>query len=253
MIWHILLERKGWNTVLHPLKITGTLADETRYNIYEFMLQNKRSFTVQEIADQFHIHPNVARLHLTKLSEINVVSAEFVKTGKGGRPGRVYRATAQGVALTFPKREESMLLHILLELTESLGLQALEKGKQIAYNHGYKEMEEKIKETKMTNSFEEKASILTEQAALIGYVPSIEMLEEKTIIHFMIYNCPFRAQLSDHQKAVCALHEAYLQGQTDALFTEEHELIQTGSMLHECENCQYEIQVASFSRRLSTL
>ena len=98
---------------MHPLKITGTLADETRFRIYEFMLQNKRAFTVQEIADQFDIHPNVARLHLAKLSEINVLSSDFAKTGKGGRPGRVYRATKEGISLTFPRREEPMLLQIL--------------------------------------------------------------------------------------------------------------------------------------------
>ena len=79
--------------MLHPLKITSTLADETRFQIYDFMLQQKRAFTVQEIADQFQIHPNVARLHLTKLAEIKVITADFVKKGKGGRPGRVYQAT----------------------------------------------------------------------------------------------------------------------------------------------------------------
>jgi predicted ArsR family transcriptional regulator len=231
--------------LLHPLKITGTLADETRYHIYEFMLQNKRSFTVQEIADQFRIHPNVARLHLTKLSEINVVSADFLKTGKGGRPGRVYRATAEGVSLTFPKREESILLHILLELTSSLGIEALEKGKEIAYNLGHKEMEEKIAHTKMLGSFEEKVDILTEQAALIGYVPSFEKYEGKTIIHFIIYNCPFHNQLADYQKAVCALHESYLRGQIEAIFTEELDFIQTGSMMNQCENCRYEIHLTS--------
>lgn len=61
----------------------------------------KKTVTVQHIADQFGIHPNVARLHLTKLSEINIISADYVKTGKGGRPGRVYKASEKGVSLTF--------------------------------------------------------------------------------------------------------------------------------------------------------
>lgn len=229
--------------MLHPLKITGTLADETRYHIYEFMLQHKRLFTVQEIADQFDIHPNVARLHLTKLSEINVISAEFIKTGKGGRPGRVYRATKEGVALSFPKREESTLLYILLELTDTFGIEAINKGKDIAYNQGYKVMEEIIAHRRKMNSFEDKVAILTEHAALIGYVPSVEKLEKNTIIHFTIYNCPFHIHLSNHSEVVCALHESYLRGQTDALFAEDHEFIQTGKMLYECENCHYEIRV----------
>lgn len=63
--------------MLHPLKITSTLADETRFQIYEYMLQQKKAFTVQDIADKFNIHPNVARLHLTKLSEIHLITADF--------------------------------------------------------------------------------------------------------------------------------------------------------------------------------
>ena len=102
--------------MLHPLKITSTLADETRFQIYNFMLQHKRMFTVQEVADKFRIHPNVARLHLTKLTEIKVITADFVKTGKGGRPGRVYQATEEGISLTFPRREDPILLTILLLL-----------------------------------------------------------------------------------------------------------------------------------------
>ena len=130
--------------MLHPLKITSTLADETRFQIYNFMLQHKRMFTVQEVADKFRIHPNVARLHLTKLTEIKIITADFVKTGKGGRPGRVYQATEEGISLTFPKREDPILLTILLQLVSSLGNEAIEKGKEIAYNQGLSEMKQLI-------------------------------------------------------------------------------------------------------------
>jgi len=73
---------------MNNLKVMSTLADETRYQIYQFVLQNKKQYSVQEIAEQFNIHPNVARLHLTKLCEIGIVQAEYAKSGKGGRPGR---------------------------------------------------------------------------------------------------------------------------------------------------------------------
>ena len=227
---------------MHPLKITGILADETRFHIYEFMLKNKRAFTVQEIADHFRIHPNVARLHLTKLSEINVVSADFVKTGKGGRPGRVYQATSEGISLTFPRREESTLTQILLELINILGADALEKGKDIAYTHGQKKMKDILGQPKSLSSLEEKAVLLTEQAALIGYIPSIETREEKTVIRFLIYNCPFHHQLPHYKGEVCALHEAYLRGQTDLLFP-GNEFVEMENMVSGCENCQYEIRL----------
>ncbi len=82
--------RKRGDEVIHPLKITNTFADETRFKIYEHLLTCKHAFTVQMIADHFHIHPNVARLHLTKLVDIQVITAEFEKTGKDGHRGAKY-------------------------------------------------------------------------------------------------------------------------------------------------------------------
>ena len=228
--------------MLHPLKITSTLADETRFQIYNFMLQQKRVFTVQEVADQFQIHPNVARLHLTKLAEIKVITADFVKTGKGGRPGRVYQATDEGIALTFPKREEPVLLTILLQLLGSLGRDAIAKGKEIAYTQGLSEMKNILLQKNATLTFEEKAALLEDRAALMGYIPLIEEQDSKKIIQLKIHSCPFRNQLPISPETVCDLHEAYLRGQIDALFS-HNEFIQTENMLHTCQYCEYNIHV----------
>ena len=232
--------------MLHPLKITSTLADETRFQIYNFMLQHKRAFTVQEVADQFQIHPNVARLHLTKLAEIKVITADFVKTGKGGRPGRVYQATEEGISLTFPKREDPILLTILLQLVSSLGNEAIEKGKEIAYNQGLSEMKQLILNKNRTFTFEEKISLLEERAALIGYIPLIEDQDSTINIQLKIYNCPFRNQLPQDPETVCTIHEAYLRGQIDALFS-HNKFIQTENMLHTCEHCKYNIYIKQTS------
>ena len=228
--------------MLHPLKITSTLADETRFQIYNFMLQQKRAFTVQEVADQFQIHPNVARLHLTKLAEIKVITADFVKTGKGGRPGRVYQATEEGIALTFPKREESILLTILLQLVSSLDTSTVAKGTEIAYQQGLLEMQKILAQKNTTLTFEEKVALLEDRAALIGYIPLIKEQDSNKIIQLTIYSCPFRSQLPKSPEITSMLHEAYLRGQIDSLFL-NNEFIQIENMLHTCQYCNYEIQV----------
>lgn len=229
--------------LIHPLKITSTLADETRYQIYEFMLKEKKHFSVQDIADQFGIHPNVARLHLTKLSEIDIISADFVKTGKGGRPGRVYRANEEGIALSFPKREDALLLSWLLEMINACGEQALSHGKRIAYDKGLAMMQQSIQTHfgKRTLTFDDKINLLEMNAQLIGYVPEIHDDEEQKTIQFHIYNCPFHNYLTTHAEIVCTLHESFLKGQMDALFP-MNELKQTDSMLQKCANCQYVIE-----------
>lgn len=231
--------------MLHPLKVTSTLADETRYQIYEYMLQQKKPFTVQDIADQFNIHPNVARLHLTKLSEINIISADFVKSGKGGRPGRVYKASEQGVVLSFPKREDHKLLKWTLQLIEQLGPSAIETVKKISYDDGYEQMKNLLAREQKVNylmDFEEKLAILSSSASMIGYIPQIENTNNGKKILFTIYNCPFKNQISTNNEIVCSLHESYLRGQIDALF-QQNDFIQFESMIHDCDLCKYEINI----------
>ncbi|NLY78919.1 MAG: transcriptional regulator [Lysinibacillus sp.] len=228
--------------MLHPLKITSTLADETRFQIYEYMLQQKKSFTVQEIAQKFNIHPNVARLHLTKLTEINVITADFLKSGKGGRPGRIYKATEQGVELSFPKREDTNLIKWSIELIKELGPRALETTKKISYEDGFNEMKQRLSKLSPQINFDEKLDLLSEAALLVGYIPKIIDTEKGKKLTLTIYNCPYKNQLNEHSEIICELHKSYIKGHVDALF-EDNDFIQFESMVNDCDFCKYEIKV----------
>ncbi|XGA29544.1 helix-turn-helix domain-containing protein [Virgibacillus sp. CBA3643] len=57
----------------NTLKLTNVLSDPTRYNIYQFIVKHHKEVSVVEIAGEFDIHQNVARLHLSKLEDINLV------------------------------------------------------------------------------------------------------------------------------------------------------------------------------------
>jgi transcriptional regulator len=65
------------------LKITNVLADPTRFSIYNYIVNQNREVTVQEIADEFSIHPNVARLHLSKLEDVGMLKSENKKPDAG--------------------------------------------------------------------------------------------------------------------------------------------------------------------------
>ncbi|MEK5080932.1 helix-turn-helix domain-containing protein [Solibacillus sp. FSL W7-1436] len=230
--------------MIHPIKISSTFADETRFAIYEFMLQQKQFLSVQDIADQFKIHSNVARLHLTKLAEIGAISSEHLKTGKGGRPGRVYKAKQEGINLSIPRRDTSSLIKWSLELIRELGEAALSKAQEISYRDGRQSMLELMKSIRRKSplSFDEKLAMLTKSATLIGYIPEvIEHNQSKSII-FSLYNCPFQEQISNYGEIVCQLHESYLYGQVDALF-DRHEISKMESMVSDCDFCKYKISV----------
>ncbi|GEK33914.1 helix-turn-helix transcriptional regulator [Kurthia sibirica] len=230
--------------MIHPLKITSTLADDTRFSIYQYMLQEKETFTVQKIADQFGIHPNVARLHLTKLTEIDVISSEFEKTGKGGRPGRIYRASENGVSLSFPKRNYEELLGLVLEILVELGPDSIAMGKKVCYRRGQSDILSIVRDhgTSVNSlSYDDKIAIITEASTLIGYVPVVTDLENgQRSIHFAVYNCPYHNEIAEYANLVCSLHESYLKGQFDCLFNVD-DFMQIESMTDGCKYCSYNV------------
>jgi predicted ArsR family transcriptional regulator len=76
--------------------ITNAFGDPTRRGIYLFARETDGGVTAAQVADQFGVHPNVARHHLDKLAaggylEVAVGRAE----GAGaGRPSKHYRVPA---------------------------------------------------------------------------------------------------------------------------------------------------------------
>lgn len=228
----------------NSLKITSTLADDTRFSIYQHMLQEKDYFTVQQIAEKFSIHPNVARLHLTKLSEINVISSEYEKTGKGGRPGRIYKALENGVTLSFPKRNYDELLTWTLAILDELGPDSISVGKNVCYKKGQEEIRQLLQNRHMDLyglTFEEKVDIITDSSSMIGYIPIVNELENgHKSIQFAVYNCPYHNEIEAYSSIVCNLHESFLKGQFDLLF-EVDEFVQIESMVDGCKYCSYKI------------
>lgn len=208
------------------------------------MLQHKKYFTVQNIADHFKIHSNVARLHLTKLAEIEAISSEYLKTGKGGRPGRVYKVRQDGITITFPRRDSSLLLKWSLDLIADLGELAIEKAKDLCYEDGKAYIQDLLSERKhrLPLPFEEKVKLLTNSSKLIGYIPEVKEQDGIKTFVFSIYNCPFHDQMTRHGEIVCSLHEAYLRGQVEGLF-DMKAFSQFESMLHTCNYCNYQIDV----------
>lgn len=223
------------------LKITGVLSDPTRFNIYQYITKRHRDVTVQEIADHFEIHPNVARLHLSKLEDVNMLKSETKKTGKGGRPSRLYRLSDDVIQLNFPYRDYERLARIAIETLLSLG----EAGKEALYKTGKRFGEEMINKelarypagTELT--FEEKLELVQNAANTAGFYPEFDVSEDKSKIFFQIYNCPFKEIATEHTEAVCKTHFEFLKGIFETLFPSV-ELVEKENMFATgCDTCLY--------------
>lgn len=86
------------------LKVAGVLADSTRFSIYRYITKINRAVNVVEIADKFSIHPNVARLHLSKLEEVKLLNSASDKSGRGGRPAFSTRSQTRKLRYNFPQK-----------------------------------------------------------------------------------------------------------------------------------------------------
>ena len=226
------------------LKITNVLSDPTRYYIYQHIAKRHEEVTVQEIADIFEIHPNVARLHLTKLEDVNMLISETKKTGKGGRPSRLYRLSEAVIQLNFPYRDYQLLSKIAMETMFSLG----EAGRTALFNTGRlfgKELaEQHLKGIGGQNSlsFDHKLSIIKDASTTAGFYPEFVTSEDHSAIFFKIHNCPFKEIAFEQKEAVCGMHHEFLRGMFDVLF-DNIELIEEENMFDRagCHACTYRL------------
>lgn len=223
------------------LKITNVLSDPTRFYIYQYITKLHKEVTVQEIAENFEIHPNVARLHLSKLEDVNMLVSDTQKTGKGGRPSRLYRLSDDVIQLNFPFRDYQLLSKITIQTMISLG----EIGKKALYDTGKRFGQELIEQEKnsaflngLELSFEQKLNILKNASTMAGFYPEFETNDDQTKIFFQIFNCPFKEVAVEHTEAVCNMHFEFLKGMFESLF-DSIELVEKENMIGGCDSCSY--------------
>ncbi|MDW7614558.1 helix-turn-helix domain-containing protein [Peribacillus simplex] len=227
------------------LKITNVLADPTRYYIYQHIVDNHGDVSVQQIADSFKIHPNVARLHLSKLEDVDLLTSDARKTGKGGRPSRLYRLSDKVIQLHFPYRDYQLLSRIAIQTMMKLG----EQGKQALYETGKVFGEELINQQLALNStpidrlaFAERVNMLKNAATIAGLSPEIQASEEENKIYFRIFNCPFKEVTEVEPGTICSMHNSFLKGMFEALFDNVN-IVELENMMANCTTCSYQASV----------
>ena len=95
--------------------ITSAFGDPTRREIYLFAREHADGVTAAEVAEQFDLHPNVARHHLDKLAAGGYLEVGVGRAGGAGagRPSKRYRATGHGDQLDLPVRHDDVLVTLL--------------------------------------------------------------------------------------------------------------------------------------------
>jgi len=115
--------------------ITGAFGDPTRRDIYLYARDRPDGVTATEAAEQFDLHPNVARHHLDKLASGGYleISVERVEGATAGRPSKHYSTTDTATALELPVRRDDLLVSLL---GRALALLPNEQAAQMAEEVG---------------------------------------------------------------------------------------------------------------------
>lgn len=94
--------------------ITNAFGDPTRRGIYLFAREHDAGVTASQVAEQFGLHPNVARHHLDRLAAGGYleVAVERAEGAGAGRPSKRYRSVAN-VSIDVPVRSDDLVLSLL--------------------------------------------------------------------------------------------------------------------------------------------
>lgn len=198
------------------LKLTNVLADPTRFAIYQHIVTVNSSVNVQEIADKFSIHPNVARLHLSKLEDVNLIKSETEKTGKGGRPSRVYVLSDEVVSLQFPPRDYQLLSKIAIETLLTFGDEGKKALREMGKRFGVEAAKQAMLRDGIDNSknlsLDKKLQSIEKLVAAQGLQPQIELIDDTTL-RFRVNNCIFQDTVqSVENHNICQMHHHLIEG-----------------------------------------
>jgi predicted ArsR family transcriptional regulator len=206
------------------LKVAGVLADSTRFSIYRYITKINRAVNVVEIADKFSIHPNVARLHLSKLEEVKLLNSASDKSGRGGRPSILYSLSNEEITLQFPTKNYRMFATIALDALHTFG----KEGRETFYNMGRIYGRESALQKLIRDgisfvdelTLEQKIKSIIEILEADGVNPRIELVDDNSI-SFSLNSCLFIRCTDEEKNAmICTMHNNIFRGIFETFFGE---------------------------------
>lgn len=222
-------------------EVTNILSDSTRYQIYQHIIWINKPVTTKYIAEVMGIHVNVAREHLTKLENIDLLKVNTEKTGRGGRPSKLYSLSDQAIEISFPFRDYKLLAKLSIEALANLGSEGNLALKKIGMTYGRKivQQTEKFKDE---ISIVDKAQLISNLTNDLGLYSTVEFNDKTSSIYLSINNCPFHELTKRHSPMICSTHHAFLEGILFELF-DSYQFEELSNMTSGCKSCEYRIQI----------
>ncbi|MFM7899592.1 MAG: helix-turn-helix transcriptional regulator [Actinomycetota bacterium] len=202
--------------------ITSAFGDPTRRAVYLFVRDAKHGVTAAQVADQFEVHPNVARHHLDKLAAGGYLEVEVARTEKSGagRPSKRYCAVDTATPMQFPVRSDDLVLSLLGEALERLPQdEAQAMAEEVGRKYG-QAMAVGLTGDDVTAGQRSLRSALHKVADALtahGFAAHAEQRQNK--LRIINNHCPFGDGAIEHP-VICAVDRGMVKGMLDSLYGE---------------------------------
>lgn len=193
-------------------RLADVFGDPTRRNIYRHLRGCEQPQSASEVAEVFGLHRTVARAHLERLAEMDLVTTATRRRPGGGRPAKIYAVSDARLEIMLPPRRYERLARLLLRLVhETLEPEvARTAAAALGRSYGQQTAEE------FAGSDTRSPATLSPHAVmdwmdLAGYGATLSSNGNgKTVIE--VHNCVYRELSQEYPDLVCAFDRSMLCG-----------------------------------------
>ncbi len=199
--------------------VTSAFGDPTRRDIYVLARSRPGGVRAAEVAEHFHLHPNVARHHLEKLASGGYLDVELSRNESAGRPSKVYRAAAHDdTQLSFPPRRDDLLGTLLARALERLPRdEATALAESVGYEYG-RELAQRMDPGDGHRSV--KAAVASVADALTAHGFAAHAEARGTSLTLVSEHCPFGEAAQRYPHVLCAVDTGMVRGMLEGLYGE---------------------------------
>ena len=199
--------------------ITNAFGDPTRREIYLFARDDDNGVTAGEVAERFHLHPNVARHHLDKLAAGGYLDVHVgrVEGAGAGRPSKRYRASAN-VSPEFAGPSNDLIVTLLARALARLPKAEAEAlAEQVGEEHG-RALANAMSPTEGNRSRKAAMQAVADAFTAHGFAAHAEARGNGTLA-IINEHCPFGAVASENP-VICAVDRGMVRGMLAGLYGE---------------------------------
>ncbi len=195
--------------------VTAVFGDRTRREIYIFVRDNDEA-TVAVVAEQFSLHPNVARHHLDKLAAAGYLEASLVRA-KGprvGRPSKSYSASTKQPTMEVPPRRDDLLVTLLAKTIALIDPKEAERvAEEVGEQYG-RNLAKGLSPECRQRSIRASLSVVADALTAHGFAAHAEARGASLAI--ISDHCPF-GNAASQSPVICAVDRGIIKGMLASL------------------------------------